>query len=101
MFVYQAPYVKTAPMFCEVSAHLDRSSFSVLKSNHALSLLFSIFALGTLYDTTHTAYSIEAKEYYALARVAFEFVSSPEKTSITSVQAMVCILLYSTRIFRK
>ncbi|KAG9308956.1 hypothetical protein JVU11DRAFT_11258 [Chiua virens] len=55
-------------------------SYESIPGPHALSLVFSIFALASLFDLSRPAYSIEAYEYYILSRVSLEF-SSPCATA--------------------
>lgn len=68
---------------------LPRSSYEVIPGPHALSLLFSILALASLFDLGRPPYSIEAHEYYILSRVALEFSSPCATATLQTVSALV------------
>ncbi|KAF5337739.1 hypothetical protein D9758_016027 [Tetrapyrgos nigripes] len=53
-------------------------SFSSLSNVHTLGLLFIIFALGALFDQDQQPYSLEAKEYFLLARAAKNYATGVE-----------------------
>lgn len=69
---------------------LPHSSYELIPDPHALSLLFSIFALASLFDLSRPAFGIEAYEYYILSRVALEFSSPCATSTLYTVFAMVC-----------
>ncbi|KAK7464152.1 hypothetical protein VKT23_006318 [Stygiomarasmius scandens] len=61
----------------EILAGVYRAkSFASLPQKHTLSLLFVIFALGALFDQTKPPYSLDAQEYFYLARAARNHVMS-------------------------
>ena len=67
----------------------SHSSYESIPGPHALSLLFSIFALASLFDLGRPAYSIEAHEYYILSRVSLEFSSPCATATLQTVFALV------------
>ena len=62
---------------------------------HALSLLFMIFALATLYDPKMPPYSAEAQEYYLLARIALRWAPPAYDTTLAAIQSLVRGLRFS------
>ncbi|KAH0837784.1 hypothetical protein J3R83DRAFT_5964 [Lanmaoa asiatica] len=63
-------------------------SYESIPGPHALSLLFSILALASLFDLSRPAYSIEAYEYHILSRVSWQF-SSP--CTISTLQTVLAL----------
>jgi hypothetical protein len=59
------------------------------QSHHALALLFSIFALASHFDPQKENYSIEAREYYQLARTTLGFESPVRQTTLAAIQTLV------------
>ncbi|KAF9557930.1 hypothetical protein CPC08DRAFT_764290 [Agrocybe pediades] len=57
--------------------------------HHALSLLFIVFAIGTLFSPHLQAYSKEGREYYHLAKVALGFRPPVQDTTLASIQTLV------------
>ncbi|KAI1790939.1 hypothetical protein LXA43DRAFT_973323 [Ganoderma leucocontextum] len=72
-FIYQPPIGD----YCHVT------------KKHALALLFMIFALATLFDMTMPPYSVEALEYYILARIALRWAPPSYDTTLAAIQAML------------
>lgn len=72
-----------------LSKSLD-SSYEAIPGPHDLSLLFSIFALATLFDFDKPSYAMEAKEYHILSHVSLHFTSPCAETSVHTVIALVC-----------
>ncbi len=60
--------------------------------SHRLSLIFLVFAIGTLMDTNMPAYHIEAEKYFQLSRAALFHDSFVDSPTINAVQALVCLL---------
>ena len=58
-------------------------------SSHRLALLFMVFALGALMDTSRPMCSIQAEEYHTLARACLCVEPVYETSSLQAVQAMV------------
>lgn len=56
---------------------------------HDLSLLFSIFALATLFDFEKPSYAVEAQEYHILSHVAMHFTSPCMETSVNTLIALL------------
>ena len=56
---------------------------------HAISLLFMIFALATLFDQSMPPYSAEEQEYYLLARIALRWAPPAYDTTLAAIQSMV------------
>ncbi|CAL1694716.1 unnamed protein product [Somion occarium] len=65
-----------------------------LLSTHAVSLLFMVFALASLFDQSLPPYSTEAQEYYLLARAALRFAPPIQDTTLWSIQALVYMALF-------
>lgn len=69
----------------------NRPATSLRKvSSHRLSVLFMVFALGTLMDTRRPPCSIEAEEYHTLARACLCVEPVYDNSSLQAVQSMVC-----------
>ena len=62
-------------------------------SSHRLSVLFMVFALGTLMDIHRPLCSIEAEEYHTLARACLCVEPVYDNSSLQAVQSMVCPIL--------
>ncbi|KAL4063200.1 fungal-specific transcription factor domain-containing protein [Scleroderma citrinum] len=62
--------------------------------SHKLSLLFMIFAIGSLMNTQAPAYNIDASKYYHLARAALFQSSLLESPTISAVQALFLMTFY-------
>ncbi|KAI0962090.1 hypothetical protein AcV7_001011 [Taiwanofungus camphoratus] len=61
---------------------------------HAMSLLFMVFALATLFDPKLPSYSVEAHEYYLLARLCLRCAPPLQDTTLTSVQCVIYMAQY-------
>ena len=57
--------------------------------SHRLAVLFMVFALGTLMDLDKPYLSVEATQYYQLARASLALDSILEHQSIPAIQALV------------
>ena len=57
--------------------------------SHRLSLVYMVFALGILLDPARPSYSIEAEDYYRLARAALSYKSAVLETTINAVLSIV------------
>lgn len=67
----------------------SRSSYESISGPHTLSLLFSVFALASLFDLSRPAFAIEAYEYYILSRVALQFSSFCISTTLQTIFTLV------------
>ncbi|KZT08809.1 uncharacterized protein LAESUDRAFT_648494 [Laetiporus sulphureus 93-53] len=65
-----------------------------LSSTHATSLLFMVFALTTLFDPSMPPYSIEAHEYYLLARLSLRCGPPIHDTTLFAIQSMIYMAQY-------
>ncbi|KAG6827101.1 hypothetical protein H0H92_013213 [Tricholoma furcatifolium] len=75
--------VPRTELFDEILVGIYRvDRLTVLSCLDSLSLLFSIFALGALFDPEREAYSVESQEYYYLARAVLRFGSRPSRNLI-------------------
>ncbi|KAF9461945.1 fungal-specific transcription factor domain-containing protein [Collybia nuda] len=84
--------VPQAELFDEILMLVYRAdSFESISCYHSLSLLFIVFAMGCLFDPERQPYSVEAQEYYHIARTALGF--SPH-TSRISIQALIHLAQY-------
>ncbi|KDR86029.1 hypothetical protein GALMADRAFT_235239 [Galerina marginata CBS 339.88] len=63
--------------------------FSGFDQYHALSLLFAVFAIATLFNPSKPPYSAEAHEYYYLSRTALGFAPPFHDTTLMSIQALI------------
>jgi hypothetical protein len=70
------------------------SSFDSISCHHSLALLFSVFALGALMDSSKPTYNIEAQEYYYVARAAMSLTPTSEVGTLKSIQTMLHISQY-------
>lgn len=57
--------------------------------SHRQSLLFMVFAIGSLMNTAEPAYNIEAEKYHQLARAALFSNSLFEELTVNAIQALV------------
>ncbi|KAF9048213.1 hypothetical protein BDZ89DRAFT_1057787 [Hymenopellis radicata] len=62
--------------------------------SHRLSLIFLVFAIGTLMDTNMPAYHIEAEKYFQLSRAALFHDSFVDSPTINAVQALYLMTFY-------
>ncbi|OJA19276.1 hypothetical protein AZE42_04492 [Rhizopogon vesiculosus] len=77
-------------LFDNVLGSIYRAScFEEIPGPHDLSLLFSIFALASLFDFDKPAYAVEAQEYHILSHVSTHFTSPCSETSLNTVIALV------------
>lgn len=59
--------------------------------SHRLAVLYMVFAVGTLMDLEKPYLSLEATQYYQLARAALSLDSVLEYQSIPGIQALVSL----------
>ena len=59
------------------------------RSAHAVSLLYTVFALATLFDTTKSPGAVEAEECYMLASAAMGLAPPAVHTTLWGIQALV------------
>jgi hypothetical protein len=64
-------------------------SFNSSEHFHALSLLFIIFAIATLFDSNSQPFSAEAQVYYHLSRTSLSFAPPYHATTLASIQTLV------------
>lgn len=64
-------------------------SFNSSEHFHALSLLFIIFAIATLFDSNAQPYSTQAQVYYHLSRTSLSFAPPYHTTTLASIQTLV------------
>ncbi|OBZ79070.1 putative transcriptional regulatory protein C1F7.11c [Grifola frondosa] len=84
-------------LFDEIVGAMYRSNPATgcnLASTHAAALLFMVFALATLFDPALPPYSVEAYEYYLLARVALRWAPPAHDTTLISIQTMIYMTQY-------
>ncbi|ESK84405.1 hypothetical protein Moror_11062 [Moniliophthora roreri MCA 2997] len=62
--------------------------------HHLLALLYSIFALASLFDPTLPPYSIQAQEYYYLARATCSLQAPFKRTTLRGVEAALHLAIY-------
>ena len=61
-----------------------------LASTHAISLLFSVFSLATLFDLDQSPHSVEAQEYHLLSRLCLRFAPPLNDITLAAIQSIVC-----------
>ncbi|KAK0209213.1 fungal-specific transcription factor domain-containing protein [Desarmillaria ectypa] len=71
-------------------------SFTSVSCHHTLYFLFSVFALAVLFDQDRPAYSVEAQEYYYLARAAIGLSSINNHQTLRAIQGMIHLTEYET-----
>lgn len=69
-----------------------KSEINPARSAHASSLLYIVFALATLFDTTKTPGAVEAEEYYMLASAAMGLAPPTMYTTLWSIHALVRVI---------
>jgi len=63
--------------------------------SHRQSVLFMVFAIGSLMNPAESAYNIEAEKYHQLARAALFSNSLFEELTVNAIQALVSFLTVS------
>ena len=63
-----------------------------MRSAHAYSLLYTVFALATLFDMTKIPGAVEAEEYYLLASAAMGLAPPATYTTLWSIHALVGVI---------
>ncbi|TFK42264.1 fungal-specific transcription factor domain-containing protein [Crucibulum laeve] len=91
-FLYIA--ISRTELFDEVLTKVYRVEAFDTCCHHSLALLFTIFALATLFDSTKPSCSIDAHEYYYLAKASLNFSPPFTDTTLACIQAMVHITQY-------
>ncbi|EIW87438.1 hypothetical protein CONPUDRAFT_45173, partial [Coniophora puteana RWD-64-598 SS2] len=87
--------MQRSELFDEVIQGVYRAeSFDSMASSHYLALLFSVFALASLFDERKSPYSAEAQEYAVLSHVALNFKSPCFETSVYTVHALLHMATY-------
>ncbi|KAJ7053870.1 fungal-specific transcription factor domain-containing protein [Mycena amicta] len=69
-------------------------SFATMRTHHSLSLMFSVFAIAALLDPQKPAYSVEAQEFFYLARASLALSSPVRETTLAAVQALLHMAQY-------
>ena len=64
-------------------------NFGGFEHYQALSLLFVVFAIATLFNPNKQPYSDEAHEYYHLSRTALNFAQPVRVSTVAAVQTLV------------
>ncbi|KAI0756452.1 hypothetical protein C8Q80DRAFT_1223696 [Daedaleopsis nitida] len=80
--IVQAIYQQPVDEYCHVTR------------KHALSLLFMIFALATLFNLNMPPYAAEAQEYYLLARIALRWAPPTYDTTLAAIQSILYMGTY-------
>ncbi|KAL1667836.1 fungal-specific transcription factor domain-containing protein [Schizophyllum commune] len=62
--------------------------------SHGLSILFMILAIGSLMDTSHSPYNLEAEKYHQLARAALFQHAFIREPTVNAVQALFLMTFY-------
>ncbi|KAG7451871.1 uncharacterized protein BT62DRAFT_959771 [Guyanagaster necrorhizus] len=87
--------VDRTELFDEVLACIYRAeSFTSLSCHHTLYFLFSVFALAVLFDQERPPFSVEAQEYYYLARAAVGLSSINNHQTLRAIQGMIHLAEY-------
>ncbi|KIP05474.1 hypothetical protein PHLGIDRAFT_108161 [Phlebiopsis gigantea 11061_1 CR5-6] len=68
--------------------------------SHRLAVLYMVFALGTLFDLEKQSLSLEATQYYQLARAALSMDPVLEHQTIPAIQALVLMCHFMFMSFR-
>ncbi|KAF7302363.1 Zn(2)-C6 fungal-type domain-containing protein [Mycena chlorophos] len=69
-------------------------SFGSQHTHRSLSLLFSVFAIAALFDPNKPSYSVEAEDYYHLARTSLALSSPVRNPTIGAVQSLIHMAQY-------
>jgi hypothetical protein len=80
--------VKQKKSFDHSYKHVSRP-FNSSEHFHALSLLYIIFAIATLFDSNTQPYSSQAQVYYHLSRTSLSFAPPYLETTLASIQTLV------------
>ena len=84
MSVQKSPLINSFFFFKYVSRPFNSSEHF-----HALSLLFIVFAIATLFDSNTQPYSSQAQVYYHLSRTSLSFAPPYHETTLASIQTLV------------
>ncbi|KAK1228600.1 hypothetical protein PQX77_008350 [Marasmius sp. AFHP31] len=89
------PPVPRAELFDDVLAMVYRAGdFSHINCHHSVALLFSVFSLASLFDTTRTPYNVEAQEYFYLARATVGINPVMKRTTLRMIQTTLHLAQY-------
>ncbi|KAF9259356.1 hypothetical protein L218DRAFT_908477 [Marasmius fiardii PR-910] len=92
---YFYPTVPRSELFDEVMSPVYRAgNFSSIECYHSVALLFSVFALASLFDTTRPPYSVEAQEYFYLSRATVALDPPTKRTTLRMCQAILHMAQY-------
>lgn len=61
---------------------------------HKLAVVFSVFAIGALFDNTVEPFSTKANDYFHAARTALSFLPPYRSTTLASIQALLHLVEY-------
>ncbi|KAF9654413.1 hypothetical protein BDM02DRAFT_3182209 [Thelephora ganbajun] len=76
------------------SVYNQKWEINSARSAHAFSLLYTVFALATLFDTTKTPGAVEAEEYYMLASAAMSLAPPAMHTTLWGIHALLQMTWY-------
>lgn len=76
------------------SVYNQKWEINPTRSAHALSLLYTVFALATLFDTAKTPGAVEAEEYYTLASAAMGLAPPALHTTLWAIHALLHMTWY-------
>jgi len=76
------------------SVYSQKWEVNPARSAHASSLLYTVFALATLFDTTKTPGAVEAEEYYILASAAMSLAPPAVHTTLWGIHALLQMTWY-------
>ncbi|KAG6856116.1 hypothetical protein H0H87_007330 [Tephrocybe sp. NHM501043] len=86
--------VPRAELFDEILTSIYRlDSFEGFSNPDSVALLFSVFAIGALFDPDRQPYSVESQEFYHLARAIVRCDSRPSRTLIQAISTILAALL--------
>ena len=86
--VYRYEYVFTVFSLPDILIQPYRH-LSAFEQYNAVSLLFIIFAIATLFDSNKQPYSTEAHEYYYLARATLNISQPFRQTTLATIHTLV------------
>ncbi|KAJ6520565.1 fungal-specific transcription factor domain-containing protein [Mycena sanguinolenta] len=99
MYLEHGSYLLTTLMRTELidevlEAVYRAGSFQSLRNPQVLALLFAVFAIAAVLDPSKHPYSIEAQEYYYLARASLSLASPVRETTTAAIQALIHMAQY-------
>ncbi|KAL1712216.1 hypothetical protein EV715DRAFT_214104 [Schizophyllum commune] len=90
------PSMRRTDLFDDVIQDVFRADHAQVPETwyHKLAVLFSVFAIGSLFDPTLEPFSTKANDYFHASRTALSFLAPYRSTTLASIQAILHLVEY-------